>query len=71
MNLDPEILLQYTAQLDAMSLIAIISFIVLLLCSALISGTEVAFFSLSKTDIISMFALYYGKLQEVYLTKTS
>ena len=54
MNLDPEILLQYTAQLDAMSLIAIISFIVLLLCSALISGTEVAFFSLSKTDIIKI-----------------
>ena len=54
MNLDPEILLQYTAQLDVMSLIAIISFIVLLLCSALISGTEVAFFSLSKTDIIKI-----------------
>ena len=54
MILDPEILLQYTAQLDAMSLIAIISFIVLLLCSALISGTEVAFFSLSKTDIIKI-----------------
>ena len=54
MNLDPEILLQYTAQLDAMSLIAIISFFVFLLCSALISGTEVAFFSLSKTDIIKI-----------------
>ena len=54
MNLDPEILLQYMAQLDAMSLIAIISFFVLLLCSALISGTEVAFFSLSKTDIIKI-----------------
>ncbi|MDB2624891.1 gliding motility-associated protein GldE [Flavobacteriaceae bacterium] len=37
-----------------MSLIAIISFLVLLLCSALISGTEVAFFSLSKTDIIKI-----------------
>ncbi|MDG2443839.1 MAG: gliding motility-associated protein GldE [Flavobacteriaceae bacterium] len=37
-----------------MSLIAIISFFVLLLCSALISGTEVAFFSLSKTDIIKI-----------------
>jgi gliding motility-associated protein GldE len=52
--LDPEILLQYTAQLDVMSLLAIISFFVLLLCSALISGTEVAFFSLSKTDIIKI-----------------
>ncbi len=37
-----------------MFLIASISFIVLLLCSALISGTEVAFFSLSKTDIIKI-----------------
>lgn len=54
MNLDPEILLQYTAQLDAMLLLAITSFFVLLLCSALISGTEVAFFSLSKTDIIKI-----------------
>jgi gliding motility-associated protein GldE len=54
LNLDPEILLQYTAQLDVMSLLAIISFFVLLLCSALISGTEVAFFSLSKTDIIKI-----------------
>ena len=54
MILDPEILLQYTAQLDVMSLLAIISFFVLLLCSALISGTEVAFFSLSKTDIIKI-----------------
>ena len=54
MILDPEILLQYTAQLDVMSLLAIISFFVLILCSALISGTEVAFFSLSKTDIIKI-----------------
>ena len=37
-----------------MFLIASISFIVLLLCSALISGTEVAFFTLSKTDIIKI-----------------
>jgi len=50
----PEILLQYIAQLDVMFLIASISFIVLLLCSALISGTEVAFFTLSKTDIIKI-----------------
>jgi gliding motility-associated protein GldE len=51
---DPEILLQLMAQLDLMSLTAIIFFIVLLFCSALISGTEVAFFSLSKTDIIKI-----------------
>ncbi len=34
-----------------MSMIAIITLLLLLLCSALISGTEVAFFSLSATDI--------------------
>ena len=54
MDSSPEILLLYIAQLDVMFLIASISFIVLLLCSALISGTEVAFFSLSKTDIIKI-----------------
>jgi len=51
---DSEILLQYLAQLDAMSLIAVVFFVVLLFCSALISGTEVAFFSLSKTEIIKI-----------------
>ena len=54
MDSDPELLLHNIAQLDIMSLIAIIFFIVLLFCSALISGTEVAFFSLSKTDIIKI-----------------
>ena len=54
MDSSPEILLLYIAQLDVMFLIASISFIVLLLCSALISGTEVAFFTLSKTDIIKI-----------------
>lgn len=54
MDSDPEILLQLMAQLDLLSLTAIIFFIVLLFCSALISGTEVAFFSLSKTDIIKI-----------------
>ena len=54
MDSNSEILLLYIAQLDVMFLIASISFIVLLLCSALISGTEVAFFSLSKTDIIKI-----------------
>ena len=54
MDSDSEILLQYLAQLDAMSLIAVVFFVVLLFCSALISGTEVAFFSLSKTEIIKI-----------------
>ena len=37
-----------------MFVVAIIILLVLLLASALISGTEVAFFSLSKTDIINI-----------------
>ncbi|MGB1168557.1 MAG: gliding motility-associated protein GldE [Flavobacteriaceae bacterium] len=54
MDSDSEILLQYLAQLDVMSLIAVVFFVILLFCSALISGTEVAFFSLSKTEIIKI-----------------
>ena len=54
MDSDSEILLQYLTQLDVMSLIAVVFFVVLLFCSALISGTEVAFFSLSKTEIIKI-----------------
>ena len=54
MDSDSEILLQYLAQLDVISLIAVVFFVVLLFCSALISGTEVAFFSLSKTEIIKI-----------------
>ena len=54
MDSDSEILLQYLAQLDVMSLIAVVFFVVLLFCSALISGTEVDFFSLSKTEIIKI-----------------
>tara|TARA_B100000795_G_C22791122_1_gene436991 strand:- start:1053 stop:2387 length:1335 start_codon:yes stop_codon:yes gene_type:complete len=48
---DPKLLFNYFAQIDNMSMIAIITLLLLLLCSALISGTEVAFFSLSATDI--------------------
>src|SRR5690625_7706739 len=39
------------AVLDPSVLISIVSLLVLLVCSALISGTEVALFSLSKTDL--------------------
>ncbi len=51
MDPDPKLLFNYFAQIDNMSMIAIITLLLLLLCSALISGTEVAFFSLSATDI--------------------
>lgn len=67
MDSDPELLLHNIAQLDIMSLIAIIFFIVLLFCSALISGTEVAFFSLSKTDIIKISDETKGKNPVVIL----
>jgi len=51
---DPILFLNYFAQIDNMFVVAIIILLLLLLASALISGTEVAFFSLSKTDIINI-----------------
>jgi putative hemolysin len=51
---DPILFLNYFAQIDNMFVVAIIILVLLLLASALISGTEVAFFSLSKTDIINI-----------------
>ena len=54
MDSDPELFLQYISQIDSMSMVAILFLFLLLFCSALISGTEVAFFSLSKTDIIKI-----------------
>ena len=54
MDSDPELFLQYISQIDSMSIVAILFLFLLLFCSALISGTEVAFFSLSKTDIIKI-----------------
>ena len=54
MDSDPILFLNYFAQIDNMFVVAIIILLLLLLASALISGTEVAFFSLSKTDIINI-----------------
>ena len=51
MDPDPELLLFTIASLDTMFFVEIIALILLLICSALISGTEVAFFSLSQTDL--------------------
>jgi hypothetical protein len=51
-----------------MSIVAILFLFLLLFCSALISGTEVAFFSLSKTDIIKIqmiTACYWSKCSHV------
>ena len=54
MDPDPELFLNYLAYVDNTSVIAISILFLLLFCSALISGTEVAFFSLSPTDIVKI-----------------
>jgi len=48
---DPEPLFLFLASIDFLTSINIIAVLILLICSALISGTEVAFFSLSQTDL--------------------
>lgn len=52
MDPDPEPLLILLLALDTSSTVSLVVLIVLLMCSALISGAEVAFFSLSPTDLI-------------------
>jgi putative hemolysin len=49
--LDPEPYLLFLTNTTLISSISIIALIVLLVCSALVSGTEVAFFSLTQTDL--------------------
>lgn len=51
MDPDPEPLLLFISNLGTVEIIEIVVLGFLLICSALISGTEVAFFSLSKTEI--------------------
>ena len=51
MDPDPEPLFLFLASIDFLTSINLIAVLVLLICSALISGTEVAFFSLSQTDL--------------------
>ena len=51
MDPDPEPLFLFLASIDFLTSINIIAVLILLICSALISGTEVAFFSLSQTDL--------------------
>jgi len=48
---DPELLLTFLLSFDFLTSINAVVLIVLLICSALISGTEVAFFSLSQSDL--------------------
>ncbi|NVJ89951.1 MAG: gliding motility-associated protein GldE [Flavobacteriaceae bacterium] len=51
MDPDPESLLIVLSTFDLFTSISSIALIVLLFCSALVSGTEVAFFSLTQSDI--------------------
>ena len=51
MDPDPEPLFLFLSSIDFLTSINLIAVLVLLICSALISGTEVAFFSLSQTDL--------------------
>ncbi|WP_439131715.1 gliding motility-associated protein GldE [Polaribacter sp.] len=51
MDPDPEPLFLFLASIDFLTSINILALLVLLIGSALISGTEVAFFSLSQTDL--------------------
>ncbi len=51
MDPDPELFSIFFASMDLMSAMGIFALILLLISSALISGTEVAFFSLSQTDL--------------------
>ncbi|KGL62058.1 gliding motility-associated protein GldE [Polaribacter sp. Hel1_85] len=51
MDPDPEILFLLLASIDLLTVFNGVVLIVLLICSALVSGTEVAFFSLSQTDL--------------------
>ena len=51
MDPDPELLLTFLLSFDFLTSINAVVLIVLLICSALISGTEVAFFSLSQSDL--------------------
>ena len=51
MDPDPEPLFSFFNAIDFMALLNCIALIILLISSALISGTEVAFFSLSQVDI--------------------
>lgn len=50
--MDPEPLFIILLALDTSSLLSIVILCILLICSALISGAEVAFFSLSPNDLI-------------------
>lgn len=51
MDPDPEPIFLFLVSINFLTSINILGLLILLICSALISGTEVAFFSLSQTDL--------------------
>lgn len=51
MDPDPLLIFQFFLSIDITSVFSTLLLLFLLICSALISGTEVAFFSLSQTDL--------------------
>lgn len=54
MDPDPESYLLFISNLGTVETIEMVVLLILLICSALVSGTEVAFFSLSQTDLNSL-----------------
>lgn len=52
MDPDPDPLLILLLALDTSSILSLVALVILLTCSALISGAEVAFFSLSPSDLL-------------------
>ena len=52
MDPDPEPLIILLLALDTSSILSLVALVILLTCSALISGAEVAFFSLSPSDLL-------------------
>lgn len=61
MDSEPEPLLSIFLNIDWMAAANIIMLFVLLICSALISGTEIAFFSISQTELDSLTEKTKGK----------
>ena len=66
MDPDPEPLFFLLTSIDILTIINAIILIVLLVSSALVSGTEVAFFSLSQTDLNEL--SNHGKEENIVVT---
>ncbi|MGB1043099.1 MAG: gliding motility-associated protein GldE [Tenacibaculum sp.] len=67
MDPEPESLLLLASSIDFLTTINCLLLLFLLICSALISGTEVAFFSISQTEIDELSTASKGKSRVVKL----